>query len=301
MTIRHLRIFLSVCKNGFNTTKAAEDLHLSQPAVSLAIKELEDYYGVRLFDRIGRRLSITDAGRRFLDYASHIISLFDDLERSMQNWDSFGLLRIGASITIGSQFLPGYVKAFNTRCPGIDLRVLVTTSDELEEKLLSNELDLALIEGVSHEGSLISEEYMEDSLTVICPPDIGFRQGQVISVEEFKAQKFLLREPGSGTREIFDRTVEQAGFSVTPIWEAMSTTALINAVTSGIGISVIPRRMAVAALRRGDVISISVDGLSFKRKFHIVYHKEKFLTPSAKAFIELCRNYELDYPLPDYR
>ncbi len=301
MTIRHLRIFLSVCKNGFNTTKAAEDLHLSQPAVSLAIKELEDYYGVRLFDRIGRRLSITDAGRRFLDYASHIISLFDDLERSMQNWDSFGLLRIGASITIGSQFLPGYVKAFNTRCPGIDLRVLVTTSDELEEKLLSNELDLALIEGVSHEGSLISEEYMEDSLTVICPPDIGFRQGQVISVEEFKAQKFLLREPGSGTREIFDRTVEQAGFSVTPMWEAMSTTALINAVTSGIGISVIPRRMAVAALRRGDVISISVDGLSFKRKFHIVYHKEKFLTPSAKAFIELCRNYELDYPLPEYR
>ena len=120
-------------------------------------------------------------------------------------------------------------------------------------------------------------------------------------MEEFKAQKFLLREPGSGTREIFDRTVEQAGFSVTPIWEAMSTTALINAVTSGIGISVIPRRMAVAALRRGDVISISVDGLSFKRKFHIVYHKEKFLTPSAKAFIELCRNYELDYPLPDYR
>ena len=106
MTIRHLKIFLSVCENSFHTTKAAEELHMTQPAVSLAIKELEQHYGVILFDRIGRRLKITEAGQRLMEYSSHIISLFDDMEKGMKDWDSFGIIRIGASITIGSQFLP---------------------------------------------------------------------------------------------------------------------------------------------------------------------------------------------------
>ena len=103
MTIRHLKIFLSICSNDCSTTKAAENLHMTQPAVSLAIKELESHYGIALFDRIGRRLQITQAGLRFKEYASHITTLFDDMEKKMLNWDSFGILRVGASITIGSQ------------------------------------------------------------------------------------------------------------------------------------------------------------------------------------------------------
>lgn len=98
MTLRHIRIFLAVCENGNNTTRAARALYLAQPAVSRAVAELEEYYGVRLFDRIGRRLYLTEAGRRMWEYAVHICGLFDDLEKGLRGWDEQGVLRVGASI-----------------------------------------------------------------------------------------------------------------------------------------------------------------------------------------------------------
>ena len=300
MTIRHMVIFRSVCENGYNSTKAAEALHMTQPAVSLAIKELEQYYGVHLFDRIGRRLQITDAGKHFLQYAIHISDLFSDMETRMRDWDSKGILRIGASITIGSQFLPGYVKAFTHICPGIDVRVTIEQSEHLEQRILSNELDCALIEGVAHDSNIVSESYMEDHLSVICGVEKGWPQGKSISVEEFQKQRFLLREKGSGTREVFDRVTAQAGIHVIPVWEAMSTTALVNAVINGLGIAVLPHRMVLPALRQGLIHTVRVEGLSFSRYFQIIHHKDKFLTISAKRFIALCKDYENDYPLPDY-
>lgn len=300
MTIRHMIIFRTVCENGFNSTKAAEVLHMTQPAVSLAIKELEQYYGVHLFDRIGRRLQITDAGKHFLQYAIHISDLFSDMETGLRDWDSKGILRIGASITIGSQFLPRYVKAFTEICPGLDVRVTVDQSERLEQKIMANELDCALIEGIAHDPNIVSEAYMEDHLSVICSRDKGWKQGQVVSIEDFQRQRFLLREIGSGTREVFDRVVEQAGIHITPVWEAMSTTALVNAVINGLGIAVLPHRMILPALRQGLVCTVKVEGLSFSRNFHIIYHKDKFLTSSAKRFINLCRDFEIDYPLPCY-
>lgn len=300
MTIRHMKIFLAVLEHGCNTTRAAEALHMTQPAVSLAIRELEEYYGVTLFDRIGRRLKITAAGLRFQESASRIAMLFDDMEKGMRNWDAFGLLRVGASVTIGSQFLPYYVKAFCERRPGIEIRAVVAPSDQLEQKLLANELDLALIEGITHDPALISEEYMEDRLTVICPAAGEFLKKETLTLEEFKRQRFLLRERGSGTREVFDRAAEAAGFTVTPVWEAMSTTALVNAVVNGLGVAVLPQRMVAGPVQRGLVTTVRVEGMDFLRKFHIVYHCEKHLTTAAEAFLDLCRNYELDYPLPQY-
>lgn len=300
MTIRHMIIFRSVCENGYNSTKASEVLHMTQPAVSLAIKELEQYYGVHLFDRIGRRLQITDAGQHFPQYAIHISDLFSDMETGLRDWDSKGILRIGASITIGSQFLPSYVKTFSQICPKIDVRATVEQSERLEQKILANELDCALIEGAAHDPNIVSEAYMEDHLSVICDTDKGWTQGQVISIEEFQRQRFLLREKGSGTREVFNRVVEQAGIHITPVWEAMSTTALVNAVINGLGISVLPHRMILPALRQGLICTVKVEGLSFSRNFHIIHHKDKFLTASAKQFITLCKDYESDYPLPNY-
>lgn len=300
MTLRHMMIFRTVCETEYNTTRAAEALHMTQPAVSLAIKELEQYYGLRLFDRIGRRLRITDAGKLFLQYATHISELFNDMETGLRDWGTKGILRVGASITIGSQFLPGYVKAFSNLCPGIDVRAIVEQGERLEKKLLENELDCALTEGIVHDTNIVSEAYMEDHLSIICAADKGWQQGQSISMEEFQKQRFLLREPGSGTREVFDRTIAQAGLSITPIWEAMSTTALVNAVINGLGIAVLPHRMILPALRQGLIITVKVQELQFRRNFYITYHKNKFLTEAAKAFMELCRNYETDFPFPEY-
>lgn len=300
MTLRHMKIFLAVCDQGYNTTRAAQALHMTQPAVSLAIHELEQYYGVVLFDRMGRRLRITEVGKRLAAYAAHIVSLFDDMERQLRDWNRFGLLRVGSSITIGSQFLPGYVKTFCSQHPGAEIQVTVAPSEPLEEKLLENTLDLVLMEGVPHHPALVSEEYMEDHLSVIAPADGRFAPGQVLSVEEFRAQPFLLRERGSGTREEFERVMEGAGCSVTPVWEATSTTALINAAISGLGVAVLPHRMVLGALERGLAVAVEVEGLQFRRKFRIVYHKDKFLTPQAKEFIALCKTYARDLPDPRY-
>lgn len=300
MTIRHINIFLAVCEAGQNTTKAAERLHMSQPAVSLAIHELEEYYGVALFDRICRRLCITEAGKRFWEYASHISSMFDDMEKTLRDWEHLGVLRVGASITVGARFLPGYVKIFLSLHPGLEIRAQVASTEVLAGKIMANELDFALVEGVPRHPSLVSEDYMEDHLAVICPAGGPFRQGETISVEQFRAQRFLLRERGSGTREEFDRVTEQAGFSVAPAWEAMSTTALVNAVIEGLGISVLPQRLIVGAVERGLAVSVKVEGLDFCRQFRIVYHKDKFLPAVAKEFLDLCRNFEQNYPLPRY-
>ena len=150
--------------------------------------------------------------------------------------------------------------------------------------------DFALIEGSSHNPSFICEEYMEDHLTVICPANGQFQPGQEISIHEFCQQNFLLREHGSGTRETFENTIAAAGFSIEPIWEAVSTTALVNAVSSGIGISILPHRMIADTIQQGQVIAVTVKGLEFKRKFNIIYHQKKFLTAAARSFIELCRS-----------
>lgn len=300
MTLRHMRLFLSVCRCGCSTTRAAEAEHISQPAVSLAVRELEEYYGVRLFERMGRKLKITPVGERFQEYAMRICGLFEDMERELRDWDSFGILRAGASITIGSQFMPGYVKRFRGVCPGTRVRVSIGPSDSIEEGILENRLDFGLIEGIPHHPDILHEEYMDDRLEVICPARGSFAPGQVISVDEFRSQPFLLREPGSGTREVFDRAAEKAGFRVAPIWEATSTAALIRAVISGLGIAVLPYRMVRGPVGRGLVSAVSVEGMDFSRKFYIIRHRDKFLTPSAKKFLDLCRNTPEEAEPADY-
>ena len=290
---------MAVCECGYNTTRAAESLHMTQPAVSLAIRKLESYYGIALFERMGRRLDITQTGLTFHAYASHIASLFDDMEKSLRNWDHFGVLRVGASITIGAQFLPSYIKTFSAQYPDAEIRVKVAPTPQLEQELINNRLDLALVEGLPHSPALVSKDYMEDCLIVICPPG-RFHQGQTLTQEQFQQQKFLLRERGSGTREEFDRQVEATGFSVTPVWEAMSTTALINAVINGLGVTVLPYRMVAGPLERGLVVSVNVEGLEFKRRFRILHHKNKFITPLAQHFIDLVESYEFNYPIPCY-
>ena len=267
MTLRHMIIFRAVCENGYNSTKAASALHITQPAVSLAIKEIEQYYGVQLFDRIGRRLQITSAGQHFLQYAIHISDLFSDMETGFRDWDSKGIIRIGASITIGSQFLPNYVKSFYEVCPEIDVRVTIEQSERLEQKILANELDCALIEGISHNSNIVSEAYMQDYLSVICDTNKGWKDGQNIPIEVFQKQRFLLREKGSGTREVFDRVTTQAGIHIIPVWEAMSTTALINATINGLGISE-PGRPRIVTVHHADAAVPEQNGLGIAVVFH---------------------------------
>ncbi|MBR3342886.1 MAG: LysR family transcriptional regulator [Solobacterium sp.] len=296
MTIRHLKIFLAVYKNDCNVTRAAESLSMSQPAVSLAIRELEEYYGVKLFERLGKRLQITQAGIMLSEYAVSISDLFESMEENVRDWEKGGRIRIGASLTIGTQLMPEYVKAFQVRYPSTDVRVKVEPQEYLEEKLLNSELDFALLEGAVQSPTLEAEPYMTDHLTVICSPDTGLRNRQMISMEEFRKMPLLLREKGSGTREAVDHVLTAAGYTPDPVWETFSSESLTCAVICGIGTAIIPYRMAAIPLRRKQVVEINVEGLEFTRYYSIVRHRKKHLTESAKNFIDLCRNYEMDYP-----
>lgn len=300
MTLRHMRIFRALCENDCSTTKTAEALNITQPAISQAIREMEEYYEIRLFDRVGRKLVITKAGKILLGYASHISALFDDAERELRDYDLHGSLSVGATLTIGSLFLPAYVKAFKDSYPAIEVKGLVAPTNILEQKILSYELDIALIEGITHDPNIISEEYMNDELCVVAPSNGKYVSGQSISIEEFKKEKILLREFGSGTREVFDRAAEKAGFSVTPSWESISTIALVNAVLSGLGVSVLPFRTVEPYVNQGSLVNINVEGLDLNRKFYIVRHREKELTTAAENFLESCRCYESKYPSPVY-
>lgn len=292
MTLRHLKVFVTVCELN-SITKAADKLYIAQPAVSSAIKELEEYYGVKLFDRISRRLYLTESGKTLLSYALHIVSLFDEMESNVRDLDRPGKLHIGSSITIGTSFMPVYAHNFKELYPQTEVCVTIDSSDIIEKKILQNELDFALIEGIVHLESIICEAYMDDELVIVCSPIHPFSKSEAVTVEQFISEPFLLREKGSGTRELFDNVLASLGYSVIPAWESTSTLALINAVINGLGISVLPRMLVKDSINEGRIAAVQIEGLKFNRKFNIIYHKNKFLTASAKAFIEMCKETNL--------
>lgn len=277
-----MKIFVAVCRCK-SATAAAEQIGIAQPAVSLAIRELEQYYGVRLFDRISHRLILTEEGRQLLEYADKIISLFDEAESGIRDWDSFGILRIGSSITIGTCLIPDYVRRFRLQYPKIKVRVTIDNSAEIEKKILENQLDFALIEGNIHSDSILCHRFLKDKLVLVCNAKDAPCPDEV-SLEQLGSLPFLLREKGSGTRELFDSTLLTRGIVVTPEWESISTEAIISAVSCGLGVSALPFRLVEQALSEKRLKRIRVRGLAFERYFSLIYHKDKHLSKSILAF-----------------
>ncbi len=289
MTIRHLRIFVAVCEEG-SVTKAANKLYLAQPSVSLAISELEKFYGVKLFDRISRRLYLTDKGKQFLNYAKHIIDLFDELENGMKNWGSSGALRIGSSITIGNYFLPNYVKKFQETHPQIKVYVTIENSQIIEDHVMNNDVDFAFTEGIIDNPKLEVINFYDDELICIAAPENPLPEE--VDLETLSHEDFIMRERGSGGRNIFDGTLLAHNIKITPVWESVSTQAIIRAVSKGLGVSVLPYHLVKDALEKGDVKRIRIRDISLKRKFKIIHHKNKYLSPAIKDFINICLNEE---------
>ena len=295
MTLRHLQIFRVLCENECSTTKAAHALNMTQPAVSLAVKELEQHYKVVLFDRIGRRLVITQAGLRLEEYCRSIEHLYEDMENELKNWDRQGTIRVGATFTIGARFMPAYIKKFMEEYPNIDVRGICAPAYVLERKIINNELDIAFSEGLIQNPAIASEEYMDDHFVVIAAAGGKYTAGQEISAEEFCSNRFVLRERGSNSRRQFDSACEKLGFRVEPVWECTSNDSVLGAVMNGIGVGVLSRRLVDKAINDGLVVPLNVKGLDISRKFYIIRHKEKNLTSSAKCFLKLCssNNFEI--------
>ena len=288
MTLRHIKIFVAVCETG-SATAAGEKLFIAQPSISLAISELEDYCGVKLFDRLSKRLYITEAGKHFLEYASHIVKIFEEMETEIRNFDTQGIIRIGASITIGNYLLPKYVEKFKRLHPNMEVQAIIANSDTIEENLMKNNIDLALIEGIIHSPYLKSIHFKEDELVLICGLSHPLAVRDEIELEDIKNEDLLLREKGSAGREICDGLFATNGIEINILWESTSTQAIVRAVISGLGLSILPYLLVKDSIERGEVKVIKIKDVSLKRSFSIIYHKNKFLTNSAKDFMDICK------------
>lgn len=289
MTLRHIKIFVTVCECG-SVTEAANKLFIAQPTVSLVIKELEEYYGVKLFDRISRKLYITDPGKLLLNYATHIVSLFEKIENEIKDSNSYGTLRIGSSITIGNYLIPPLLQLFKNQFPNVNFHVTIDNSREIEELVFKNKIDFGLIEGTVHNPQIKSEKFINDELVLVCGKGHSLFEQVDVDLMEIRDHDFILREKGSGSRELFDSTMLIHGVEIQPVIESVSTQSIIRAVRSGIGITLLPYLLVKTDISEGNLHKINIRGIAFQRNYYIIYHQNKYFTQPAKCFIELCHN-----------
>lgn len=286
MTIRHIRIFAVVYQE-MNVTRAAEILHMTQPAVTRSIQELEHYYGIRLFERINHRLFKTESGKELYARALHIIESFDELEKGIKNWDEFGILRVGASITIGNFILPALVSKFQNSHPKLQIKVTISNTAAIQEAILDNNIDLALVEGTISSEYITTELLAEDHLCLILPKNHPLCTAECIQLKDLTAYPLLLRENGSAGRTFLNHVFAFHGIDFEPRWESASTQALVKAVSSGLGISILPMQLVTQDIDAGTVVSRIVKDEPFIRQNYIIWHQQKFLTRTAKEFIAL--------------
>lgn len=287
MTLRHMRIFVSVYRHS-NITKAAAELHLAQPSVSLSVKELEEYYGIRLFERIGRRIYPTQSGSEFYGYALHIVSLFEEMEQKVKNWDALGTLRIGASISIGTYILPGLISRFQSMFPEMRIQAMVNKSSTIERHILDNSIDIGLIENQSERGELTAIPFMDDFMCAVVSNDHPLKDHENVNLKQLAQYPFLMREEGSAGRERLNLIFDLLQLSVTPLWESSSTQAIVQAVAGGLGVAVLPFLLVKKDIEEGVVTMIPFVH-PLRRSLNIIYHKSKYLTKSMDSFIGLCK------------
>lgn len=287
MTIRHLKIFITVCEEG-NMTSAANKLFMTQPSISQAIKELENYYGVVLFERLSRKLYITSSGKKLYQYAKHIIKLFDEARDDLKQNSLQKKLIIGANYTVGVVLIHKYIKKFNKLYPNSEIMVNVNKSSILTEMLRKNELDLALIEEIKNKSDFIEDFFYNDRIVVVAHPNHHLFSKKEVTAYDIVNERLLLRERGSGVRNLFELRMNQIGLFFKPYWESTSTTALINAAENNIGIAVLPFQLIKDHIASGSLKELKVRNMDFNRKLAIVYHKNKLLTSAMKDFIKIC-------------
>lgn len=287
MTLRHMRIFQKIYETQ-SVTRAAEALHMTQPAVTRALQELEKYYGLRLFERLNRRLTVTEAGRRMYDYALHLTETFDTMEKSLRDWERQGVLRVGASVSLGCSLLPQLARTFQEEHPGVEVRVRIANGELLRRDLLENRLDLALLEGEENGADLMLTPFAAGEMALIVPPGHPLARAGGATLAQAAAYPLLLRETGSATRRFLDQLLMSRGLAVQPVWESASTQALLSAVREGLGITLVPWALARQTVLRGETERCPVTDAELIRRRYVAWHPSKYVTGTMRAFVNLC-------------
>jgi LysR family transcriptional regulator, transcriptional activator of the cysJI operon len=286
MTFRHLKIFLAVCELG-NMTLAARQLYMSQPSISQAIAELEQHYNVRLFERFPHHPLLTAAGERLRIFASHILNLANQAQKELLNLDEKGPIRIGASLTVGAYLLPNLVTQFHQTMPDAEIFTVVDNTRLIEQHVLNDQVDIGIVEGPIHSSQIIEKAICDDELIVISASCHPLASRSLIGISDLTGQAFIMREEGSGTREIFETAMQSAGVTWKTVGVYNNNAAVQNAVAANLGLAVISRMAVQNELANHVLVALNIQGVSLHRKFNLIHHRHKFFTPVLQAFIRL--------------
>ncbi len=294
-TLRQFEVFLAVAKAG-SFRAAAEAMHLSQPALSQHVAELERGLGTRLFDRLGRKVALTEAGRVLEDHALRLFATLASAQEAVVDLSGLkrGSLVIGASTTPGIYVLPGIVAVFQKRYPGVALNLRIGNSALIEERVRGNELDLGVVGG---HPLRLGEECVAagilDELVLIVPSGHPWAQRREIQPALLGGERLLFREEGSATRQVTKRALQRAGGHIRSAMELGHTEAIKQAVMAGLGIAFVSIHAVRGELAGGRLHALRLRGLRIRRHFHIIHNEARTLSASAQAFIELLKTVRL--------
>jgi DNA-binding transcriptional LysR family regulator len=292
MADRRLQVFHAVAKQS-SFTKAAETLFMTQPAVTFQIKQLEEHFNTRLFDRGHGKISLTPAGEVVLDYAERILSLSAELDTRISELtgEIQGLLLIGASMTIAEFMLPRVLGEFKSAYPGVKARLTVANSETIEHGVAAHSLDIGLIEAPSHLPSLSTEECCEDELQVVCSPAHPLAKLKTVTPKQLLQHAYISREPGSGTREVTDSYFRHAGFTpedLNTVMELGSPDAIKGVVETGLGFAVMSKVIVAKEKQLGVLVALPLTP-KLTRTLSLVYPKEKFRSRLVSSFVEFSK------------
>jgi len=291
VTIRHLRIFIQVVKSG-SMSAAAAKLYISQPTVSQAIRELEEHYGLLLFERLNRRLYITDEGKKLFSYANRVVKQFDELEEKMLSIGKKENIKIGSTITVGESILSDVINELTKKEPNIEVYSYMNNTRLIESKLLRSEIDIGIVEGEIKSSDLICIPEIKDFLVLICSTKHPFAKKKTIKLKELANENFAMREKGSGTRELFERYMADNGVEIKIAFEGNSPEAIKKEVINNNYLAVLSICLVDTEVKNSQVHIIKSAEGAWDRYFSIVYHKDKVLTKGMKSLIEVIKNYK---------
>lgn len=289
MADRRLQVFHAVAKQ-LSFTKAAEVLFMTQPAVTFQIKQLEEHFSTRLFDRGHGRISLTPAGELVLAYAERILGLSGEMDVRLAEMtgEVGGSLLVGASTTIAEFLLPRILGEFKSKYPNVRPRLIVANSESIETRVAEHTIDIGFIESPSHQPNLQTEVCCEDELQVVCSPKFPLARLKEVTPQSLVEHPFVSREPGSGTREFTEVYLRKHGVDIDhmmPVMELGSPVALLDVVETGLGYAIASRTSVLKSLRLGDLVSIPLKPRLI-RKLSMVYPKEKFRSRLVTAFVD---------------
>jgi DNA-binding transcriptional LysR family regulator len=287
ITLRQIQVFAAIARSE-NVSRAAQTLAMSQSAASSALVELERQFDCPLFDRVGKSLRLNSTGRGLLPQAEDMLARAADIEGYLSG-GRLGPLAVGATLTIGNYLATLIVANYLQDNPNSKVELHVANTERIVEQLVHYEMDIGLIEGEVTHPDLLIEPWLNDALVVFCAPQHPLSNTPQPSNDLLSEQNWIVRERGSGTRALFDRSIGKALPNRKVRLELEHTEAIKRAVESGLGIGCLSRLSLREAFRRGSLIEIATPQFDLRRQFYFARHRLRHLSPAAQHFLALCR------------